>query len=93
MSQFSHPTHTIRSQVQAHKAAWLAALLTLIATGTVVLILAINDDSSSTSSSYVSQPALRTDGGPDETRRGRVRRLAPEHRLERERRGRRGRRR
>ena len=67
MSQFSHPTHTIRSQVQAHKAAWLAALLTLIAVGAVFLILSLDGDSSSSSTTYQSQPAVRTDGGPDES--------------------------
>ena len=67
MSQFSHPTQTIRSQVQAHKAAWLAALLTLVATGAVVLIVAISDSPTASDAPLSPQPALRTDGGPDES--------------------------
>ena len=68
MSQFSHPTISVKSQLQAHRAAWLAALLTLVAIAAVVLVLAIDDDSSTTSSvAGQSQPALRSDGGPSES--------------------------
>jgi len=68
MSQFSHPTISVKSQLQAHRAAWLAALLTLLATGAVVLVLAI-DGGSSTDDSVAgsSQPAVRADGGPSES--------------------------
>jgi hypothetical protein len=67
MSQVSHPTISIRSQVQAHRVAWLAALLALVATATVVLILAIDGDQSTTNS-VTGQPqlAVRPDGGPNE---------------------------
>lgn len=68
MSQVAHPTTSLRSQLRAHWVVGIPALLALLATAAVVLVLAIDDDSSGTSSvAEKSQPALRTDGGPDES--------------------------
>lgn len=68
MSQVSHPTISIRTQLRAHQIAWLAALLALVATATVVLILAIDGGQSTTNSvTGQPQPALRSDGGPNES--------------------------
>ncbi len=67
MSQFSHPTIPVRSQIQAHKAAWLAALLALVATATIALVVAIDGGSSTSSVTERSQPAVRSDGGPNES--------------------------
>jgi hypothetical protein len=68
MSQVAHPTTSLRSQVRAHRIVGVSALLALLATAAVVLVLVIDDGSSGTSSvAQKSQPALRTDGGPDES--------------------------
>ncbi len=67
MSQFSHPTIPVRSQIQAHKVAWLAALLALVATATIALVLAIDGGSSTSSVAEQPQPAVRSDGGPNES--------------------------
>ncbi len=68
MSQFSHPTIPIRSQLRSHWVAGLAALLALLGTAAIVLVLAIDGGSSTTSSvSEQSQPAARPDNGPDES--------------------------
>jgi hypothetical protein len=68
MSQVAHPTTSLRSQLRAHWVVGISALLALLATAAVVLVLAIDDDSSGTSSvAEKLQPALRTDGGPDES--------------------------
>ena len=68
MSQFTHPTIPLSSQLRSHRVAGLAALLALLATTAVVLVLAI-DGGSATDGSVAgpSQPALRSDGGPDES--------------------------
>ena len=86
MSQVSHPTIPIRSQLAgAPRSPGSRRCWRWSPPRTVVLVIAIDDGSSSTSSvAGQSQPALRTDGGPDESGRRRVGRLAPEHRLERE---------
>ena len=67
MSQFSHPTVPVRSQIQAHKVAWIAALLAMVATATIALVLAIDGGSSTSSVAEQSQPAVRSDGGPNES--------------------------
>jgi hypothetical protein len=67
MSQVAHPTFSLRSQLRAHWIVGVAALLALLATAAVVLVLAIDDGSSGSSVAQKSQPALRTDGGPDES--------------------------
>jgi len=67
MSQVSNPTIQLRSQIQAHKVAWLAALLALIATATIALVMAIDGGSSTSSVAEQPQPALRSDGGPNES--------------------------
>ena len=68
MSQVAQPTTSLRTQLRAHSVAAISALLALLATAAVVLVLAIDDGSSGTDSvAQKSQPALRTDGGPDES--------------------------
>ena len=68
MSQVTHPALSARSQLRAHWLAALSALLALLATAAVVLVLAIDGGSSQTSAAVEqSQPALRADGGPDES--------------------------
>jgi hypothetical protein len=68
MSQVAHPTTSLGSQLRAHWIVGLSALLALLATAVVVLVLAIDGGSSDTGSvAQKSQPALRTDGGPDES--------------------------
>jgi hypothetical protein len=67
MSQFSHPTIPVRSQIQAHKAAWIAALLALAATATIALVMTIDGGSSTSSVAEQPQPAVRSDGGPNES--------------------------
>ncbi len=66
MSQVSHPTIAIRTQLRAHRVTVLAALMALAATAAVVLILAIDGGSPSSSVAGQTQPALRSDGGPNE---------------------------
>lgn len=65
MSQVSQATISTRSQLHAHRAVVLAALLALLATTAVVLVLAIDRGSSSTGQQ--SQAAVRSDGGPNES--------------------------
>src|SRR4051812_47545946 len=69
MSQVTHPTFSTRSQLRAHKVAALSALIALLATAAIVLVLAIDGGSSGpgTSAAARPQPALRADGGPDES--------------------------
>jgi hypothetical protein len=68
MSHITHPLTSARSQLRAHWIVALSALLALLATTAVVLVLAIDGGSSTTSSvADQPQPALRTDGGPDES--------------------------
>jgi hypothetical protein len=66
MSQVVSNTATLRSQVRHHWTVALSVLLALLATTAVVLVLAI-DGGSSESVALKAQPALRTDGGPDES--------------------------
>jgi hypothetical protein len=69
MSQVTQPTLSARSQLRAHWIAALSALLALLATAAVVLVLAIDGGSSGPGGSVAErqQPALRLDGGPDES--------------------------
>jgi predicted metal-binding membrane protein len=68
MSHLAHPTTSFRSQVKAHRLTWLAALMALAATAAVVLVLALDDGTTTTASvSPGSQPALRAGGGPSES--------------------------
>jgi hypothetical protein len=68
MSQVTSPTATLRSQVAEHRIVALSALLALLATIAVVLVLAIDGGSTTTSSAAQNgQPALRSDGGPEES--------------------------
>ncbi len=68
MSQVSS-IPTLRSQVRDHRIAALSALLALVATAAVVLVLAIDGDSSSTNSAAVQQtePVAPSQSGPDES--------------------------
>jgi hypothetical protein len=68
MSQVTSPTAALRSQVAEHRIVALSALLALLATAAVVLVLAIDGGTSDTSSvAQKAQPALRSDGGPEES--------------------------
>jgi hypothetical protein len=68
MSHVSHPSISIRTQLRARQVAWFAAILALLATATIVLVLAIDGDDTGTSSvATQSQPAVRSDGGPNES--------------------------
>jgi hypothetical protein len=69
MSQVTNPTISVRDHVRAHRIVVLSALLALLATAAVVLVLTIGDESSIRTSSAAeqAQPALRSDGGPDES--------------------------
>jgi len=69
MSQVTNPTLSARNQLRAHWVVGLSALLALLATAAVVLVLAIDGGSSGIGNSVVDshQPALRVDGGLDET--------------------------
>ena len=62
MSQFSHPTSSIRTQVQAHRMVWFGAVLALLATAAVVMILAIDNDTSTSSVAEPVTPARASDG-------------------------------
>jgi hypothetical protein len=67
MSQLTQPI-SVREQLRAHWVLALSALLALAATVAVVLVLAIEGGSSDTSTvAQRSQPAVRADGGPDES--------------------------
>jgi hypothetical protein len=68
MSQVTQSTVSIRNQLRAHWIVALSALLALLATAAVVLVVAIDSGPSITSGSVAEQqPALRADGGPDES--------------------------
>src|SRR5215218_3163077 len=68
MSHITHPLTSAGSQLRAHWIVALSALFALLATTAVVLVLAIDGGSSTTSSvADQARPALRTDGGPDES--------------------------
>jgi len=68
MSQVTSPTTTLRSQVRAHRIVGVSALVALLATAAIVLVLALDGGTSDESSAAQSaQPALRTDGGLEES--------------------------
>jgi hypothetical protein len=69
MSQVTSPALSVRNPLRAHWVAALSALLALLATAAVVLVLAIDGGSSGIGNSVGErqQPALRADGGPEET--------------------------
>ena len=67
MSQLTQPI-SVREQLRAHWVLALSALLALAATIAVVLVLALEGGSSvTTTAAQQSQPAVRSDGGPDES--------------------------
>jgi len=67
MSQLTQPI-SAKEQLRAHWALALSALLALAATVAVVLVLAIEGGSSeTTTAAQQTQPAVRSDGGPDES--------------------------
>src|SRR5215204_632091 len=68
MSQVTQPAISVHDQIRAHWVVALSALLALLAAGAVALVLAIDSGPSTTSASVAErQPAVRTDGGPDES--------------------------
>ena len=67
MSQLTHPTTTLGDQLKAHRRVVAAALLALIATAAVVLVIELGDDATTSSTVSQAQPAVRSDGGPEET--------------------------
>jgi hypothetical protein len=68
MSHVGNPTLSTRSQLRAHWIVAVSALLALVAAVAVTLVLVI-DDQPSTATSTVAKPhaALRSDGGPNES--------------------------
>jgi hypothetical protein len=67
MSQVTGST-PLRDQIRAHWVIGISALLALLATAAVVLVLAVDGGSPDTSSTaHKSQPAARSDGGPEES--------------------------
>jgi hypothetical protein len=69
MSNISHRT-PLTTQIGEHRRIALAGLLALLATIAVVLVLAIGDDSTSSSDATslpAGSPVARADGGPEET--------------------------
>jgi hypothetical protein len=66
MSQLTHPRTPLGAQVRALRPTALAAVLAGMAV-LLVLVLAIGDKPSTTDSADRSQPAVRVDGGPEET--------------------------
>jgi hypothetical protein len=68
MSQISQPTITLQDQIRAHWVVAVSALLALMAAAAVSLVLAIDSTPSQTSVSTAGhQPALRSDGGVEES--------------------------
>jgi hypothetical protein len=68
MSHAGHPTLSSRSQLRAHWIAAVSALVALLAAAAVTLILVVDNGASSATSSVANpQPALRSDGGPNES--------------------------
>jgi len=68
MSQVTHPAVSITQQLRTHWILALSALFALLATAAVLLVLAIDSGSSGTPAvAEQPQPALRSDGGPDES--------------------------
>jgi hypothetical protein len=68
MSQLTHPRTPLGAQIRALRPTALAAVLAGMAVLLVlVLVLAIGDKPSTTDSADRSQPAVRVDGGPEET--------------------------
>jgi hypothetical protein len=69
MSQVQDTAIPITTQIRNHWVVTLSALLALLATGAVVLALAIGGGSTkaSTPVAQSSHPAVRSDGGPDES--------------------------
>jgi hypothetical protein len=67
MSQVTHPKVQFGAQLRAHRLLALAALLALLATTVVVLALALSDNQPTTTVSDQPAPAVRGDGGPEET--------------------------
>jgi hypothetical protein len=60
---------SLKRQLADHRLITLSALLALLATVAVVLVLAIDGGSTQTSASAArsAEPALRSDGGPEES--------------------------
>ena len=68
MSQVTQPTVSLQDQVRGHWIVAISALLALLAATAVALVLAIDGGSSGTQASVAEQqPALRSDGGLEES--------------------------
>jgi len=69
MSQMPHTAIPLTTQIRNHWIVALSALLALLATAVVVLALVLEGGSTraSTPLAKSSQPAVRSDGGPDES--------------------------
>jgi hypothetical protein len=68
MSQATQPTVSLHDQVLGHWIVAISALLALLAAIAVALVLAIDGGSSGTKASVAEQqPALRSDGGLEES--------------------------
>jgi hypothetical protein len=67
----SPPTHTASPQVarrSSHGGIALSALLAVLALAVVVLVLSLGDAARTEATAGLSLPALRSDGGPEESR-------------------------
>jgi len=67
MSQVTQPAISVHDQIRAHWVVALSALLALLAAAAVSLALAIDSGPSTSASIAEQQPAVRPDGGPDES--------------------------
>lgn len=68
MSQLTHSRLPIPSQLVSTRAAWMAALLALVASAAIVLVIALGDGAEKAAPASVqSQPSLRADAGPEES--------------------------
>jgi hypothetical protein len=69
MSQVQDTAIPLTTQIRNHWIVALSALLALLATGAVVLALALEGGSTNASTPVAqsSHPAVRSDGGPDES--------------------------
>lgn len=69
MSQVTHPRISVPALARPRRTVWLGALLALAAGAAVVLILALDNQSSEHAATVGAgaQPSLRADGGPEET--------------------------
>ena len=67
MSQVTQPRISLPIGMRSGRTVLLGALLALAASAAVVLILTLGNESSDTTAVSAQAPALRSDGGPEET--------------------------